>query len=314
MKNILVTGGNGFIGRNLVKYLLENTEAKIYSLDNYYSSSINHALKNTDPRVVSVHRDIRFPLSPIFDNVDIDTIFHLACPASPPTYQTNPIFTHETNMYGMVNVLKYAYAKKIKVVFTSTSEVYGDPEIDIQNEVYRGNVNTVGPRACYDEGKRMAETICYDYHKFFDVDVKIARIFNSYGPFMDKNDGRIISNFVNQALAGTPITIYGTGEQTRSLCYVNDTVRGLIALAETDESTAAVPINLGNSNELTVLEIAKKVKELTGSESIIEFHELPVDDPRKRNPCTLRAKQLLNWEAEVSLEDGLVKTIEHFSG
>lgn len=313
MKNILITGGNGFIGKNLTQYLLENTEAKIYLLDNYFSSNYYTSFNN-EPRTISVHKDVRLSLAHIFHNTDIDIIYHLACPASPLAYQREPLFTHETNIYGMVNVLKLAWEKNAKVVFASTSEVYGDPQVDIQNEVYRGNVNTLGPRACYDEGKRMAETICYDYHNRLNVDVRIARIFNSYGPFMDKNDGRIISNFVNQALADEPITVYGTGEQTRSLCYVSDTVKGLVALAETDTSNAAVPVNIGNSNELTVLEIAEKIKELTASQSVIEFHELPVDDPRKRNPCILRAKNLLNWEPEVSLEDGLKKTIKYFRG
>ena len=315
MNNILVTGGNGFIGINLVKHLLENTSAKIFSLDNYYSSGFNNTnLFLNNPRVLFLHRDIRLPLSNVLLNQEIDTIFHLACPASPPIYQFSPIYTHETNVYGMVNVLKLAVEKYAKVIFTSTSEIYGDPQVDIQNETYLGNVKTVGPRACYDEGKRISETICYDYHKTYGLDIKIARLFNSYGPYMDRNDGRVVSNFITQALSNTPLTVYGDGSQTRSLCHVSDTVKALFKLAQTDETTSASPINIGNPNELSVLEIANKIIELTESSSKIEYKELPLDDPRKRHPDISLAKRKLDWEPEIDLDTGLLETIGYFRG
>lgn len=311
--NVLVTGGNGFIGKNLVKTLNDTLpeEVTIYSLDNYSSSSFKNRIHWSD-RVISVHRDVRYNFLHLFNEIDIDVIYHLACPASPPIYQRSFLYTHETGIYGLANVLHLAREKQCKVVFSSTSEVYGDPDIDEQNEDYTGRVHTMGPRACYDESKRMGETICWDYHKTLGLDIKVARIFNTYGPYMDPQDGRIISNFINQSLANSPLTIYGDGSQTRSLCYVSDTVDALIRLANTDESTAATPINVGNPVELTVLEIAEKIKDLTDSSSELEYHELPVHDPAKRKPCIKRAKELLDWEPKVNLNDGLLETIEYF--
>lgn len=310
--NILVTGGNGFIGKNLIEVLYKKHQGKIYCLDNYYSSNY-YSRRNLGEELIFINRDIRYSILHLFKDIEIDIIYHLACPASPPAYQKDFIYTHETAIYGLLNVLHLAREKNSKVLFTSTSEVYGDPEVDIQTESYRGNVDTLGPRACYDETKRVGETICWDYHKSYGMDIKIARIFNTYGPHMDINDGRIVTNFIGQCLNNLPLTIYGDGNQTRSLCYVSDCVDALIKLANSnDKRTTVSPINIGHPEELTILEIARIIKKLTNSESKIEYRKLPINDPMKRKPCIKKAKELLDWTPKNNLINGMGLTIEHF--
>jgi UDP-glucuronate decarboxylase len=305
-KRILVTGGAGFIGSHLCERLLQEGH-EVICVDNFYTGTkdnIKHLMNN--PYFEIIRHDITFPLY-----VEVDEIYHLACPASPVHYQNDPVFTIKTAVHGTINMLGLAKRTKAKILLASTSEVYGDPEVHPQPEEYWGNVNPIGPRACYDEGKRCAETLFFDYHRQHKVKIKIARIFNTYGPRMQINDGRVISNFIVQALRGEDITVYGDGSQTRSFCYIDDMVEGLIRLMNTpDEITG--PINLGNPNETPILELAQKIIELTGSNSKIVFKPLPQDDPRRRCPDITKAKIILNWEPKISLEEGLKRTIEYF--
>lgn len=305
-KTILVTGGAGFIGSHLCERLLAEGH-KVLCVDNFFTGSqenIRHLLNN-DHFEVRRH-DIVDPLV-----VEIDQIYNLACPASPVHYQFNPIKTIKTSTVGMVNMLGLAKRVGARLLQASTSEIYGDPTEHPQKETYWGNVNPIGPRSCYDEGKRVAETLCMDYHREHDLDIRIVRIFNTYGPRMHPNDGRVVSNFIVQALRGEPITIYGDGSQTRSFCYVDDLVDGLIRMMGMEDFTG--PVNLGNPRETTVDELSTMIRELTGSASKIEKRPLPQDDPRQRQPDITLAKQKLGWEPTVSLEDGLTKTIAYFT-
>jgi UDP-glucuronate decarboxylase len=305
-KCILVTGGAGFIGSHLCERLLQEGH-EVICVDNFYTGTkdnIKHLMNNSYFEII--RHDITFPLY-----VEVDEIYHLACPASPVHYQNDPVFTIKTAVHGTINMLGLAKRTKAKILLASTSEVYGDPEVHPQPEEYRGNVNPIGPRACYDEGKRCAETLFFDYYRQHKVKIKIARIFNTYGPRMQINDGRVISNFIVQALKGKDITVYGDGSQTRSFCYIDDMIEGLIRLMNTpDEITG--PINLGNPKETSILELARKIIELTGSNSKIVFKPLPQDDPRKRCPDITKAKIILNWVPKISLEEGLKRTIEYF--
>lgn len=329
--NILITGGNGFLGINLCKTLLASGEVKnLIVLDNFYSSNRNnqtYIIGDIPDGVNYIFRehDIRFDIFELMEEItteyeidNIDQIYHLACPASPRTYQFSKIYTHETTIYGLINVLRYANATKARVLYTSTSEVYGDPEVEVQDEDYRGNVATIGPRACYDEGKRMGETICYDYHTEHGTDIRLVRIFNSYGPYMDINDGRVVSNFITQRLANEPFTVYGNGTQTRSMCHVNDTVEGIVALMNLDSSDVIVnPINIGNDNEITMLHLAELIEMcIHGSDDIsdsIKYEPLPTHDPKRRRPDLTKAKTLLGWEPTTLTEDGIENTIKYFS-
>jgi UDP-glucuronate decarboxylase len=303
---ILITGGAGFIGSHLCERLLAEGE-EVLCIDNFYTS----ARRNIEPildhrRFELVRHDVTFPLY-----VEVDEIYNLACPASPIHYQRDPVQTTKTSVHGAINMLGLAKRLKAKILQASTSEVYGDPTVHPQTEEYWGNVNTVGPRACYDEGKRCAETLFFDYYRQHRLRIKVARIFNTYGPRMHPNDGRVVSNFIVQALQNKPLTVYGDGSQSRSFCYVDDLVSGLIRLMKSgDEITG--PINLGNPVEFTMRELADKVIALTGSRSVIEFRPLPQDDPRQRQPNIERARAQLGWAPEVRLEDGLKKTIAYF--
>jgi UDP-glucuronate decarboxylase len=302
---ILVTGGAGFIGSHLCESLL-NDGHEVICLDNLFSSSkinIHHLFDNTSFEFVR-HDAIH----PYF--AEVDRIFNLACPASPVHYQYNPVKTVKTNVMGALNMLGLAKRVRARILQASTSEVYGDPEVHPQNEEYWGSVNPIGIRSCYDEGKRVAETLMMDYHRQNGVDVRIARIFNTYGPRMSVNDGRVVSNFVVQALRGEPLTIYGEGSQTRSFCYVSDMVTGLTGLMDHPDHSG--PVNLGNPHELEIVEIAEMIRDLTGSRSEIRFQALPEDDPVRRKPDSSLAESLLGWKPVVSLEEGLQKTIEDF--
>jgi len=306
MSTILVTGGAGFIGSHLCEALLGEGH-DVICLDNLFTGSKNnvqHLLAN--PHFVFLEHDI---IDPIFMDRKIDQIYNLACPASPVHYQHNAIRTIKTNTIGMINILGLAKKHKARILQASTSEVYGDPNVHPQPETYKGNVNPIGPRACYDEGKRVAETLCFDYHRQHKLDIRVARIFNTYGPRMARDDGRVVSNFIVQALEGKDITIYGEGKQTRSFCYIADLVRGLILLMNA-ETTG--PINLGNPTEFTILELAQKVIEFTGSSSHIVHKPLPQDDPKQRKPDITLAQKNLKWEPTVELDEGLHKTIEYF--
>jgi len=304
VKKILITGGAGFIGSHLCERLL-NEGNEVICLDNFFTGSkenIKHLLNN--PYFEIIRHDIEKPVL-----IEVDEIYNLASPASPIHYQFDPVKTVKTNVLGAINVLEIAKRTKAKILQASTSEVYGDPEIHPQVEEYRGNVNPIGPRACYDEGKRCAETLFFDYHREYGIDIKVVRIFNTYGPRMALNDGRVISNFIIQALANKKITIYGDGSQTRSFCYVDDLVDGLIKMMN---SNLTGPINLGNPKEISILELAKKIIRLTNSGSKIVFKPLPKDDPRQRQPNIDKAKKYLNWQPKIGLEVGLIKTIEYF--
>lgn len=306
MKKILVTGGAGFIGSHICEKLLES-DNYIYCLDNFYSSdksNIKNLLKNKN--FEHILHDIQEPI-----DLEIDEIYNLACPASPIHYQKDPLFTLNTCFVGTSNILKLAKSNKAKVIHTSTSEVYGNPLISPQHETYLGNVNPVGIRACYDEGKRVAETLIYDYVRMYNLDVRVARLFNTYGPKMLPNDGRVVSNFIIQAIHSNPITVYGDGSQTRSFCYVEDIVRALILLMESD-LMPTIPINLGNPEERTIHNAANFIIEKCKSASVIEFHDLPSDDPLQRKPDISTAMSKLSWTPEVSFEDGLDKTIAYF--
>jgi UDP-glucuronate decarboxylase len=306
MKKILVTGGAGFIGSNLCEKLFKNNH-KIICVDNLLTGNIKNIehLIN-EPNFEFINHDIIYPLE---INDDIHEIYNLACPASPPKYQKDPINTLKVNFLGVLNLLELAKLKNAKFLQSSTSEVYGEPEITPQHEKYRGNVNTVGIRSCYDEGKRVAETLVMEYHNQHNVDTRIVRIFNTYGPKMDKNDGRVVTNFINQALNNKDITLYGDGDQTRSFCYINDQIDGLIKLMNSDY---IYPINIGNPHEITVKELATIILTLTNSDSKIVYEKLPIDDPTNRKPDITRANNILGWSPNYNLEEGLIKTIEYF--
>ncbi len=305
MQTILVTGGAGFLGSHLCERLLERGD-EVICVDNFFTGSkdnIRHLLNH--PRFELIRHDIVQPLY-----VEVDQIYNLACPASPVAYQYNPIKTIKTSTVGMVNILGLAKRCRARVLQASTSEVYGDPEVHPQKEDYWGHVNPLGPRSCYDEGKRIAESLCVNYHQAHRLEVRIVRIFNTYGPRMAPNDGRVVSNFIRQALCGEPITVYGDGTQTRSFCYVDDLIEGMIRMMDQDEFIG--PVNLGNPTEKSMKELAETVKKLTGSEAPIVYRELPKDDPKKRCPDISLAKQVLGWEPKVDLETGLRKTIEYY--
>ncbi len=306
MKKILVTGGAGFIGSHLCEALL-NRGNEVICLDNFYTGSKQNILPlMSNPYFESVRHDITQPY-----NIEVDEIYNLACPASPVHYQSDPIKTVNTSVLGAINMLELAKNINAKILQASTSEVYGDPLMHPQPEEYWGNVNPIGIRSCYDEGKRCAETLFFDYHRQDGVRIKVVRIFNTYGPHMHPNDGRVVSNFIMQALNNQDITIYGDGMQTRSFCYCDDLVRGLIAMMETPEEVTG-PINLGNPNEFTMLQLAELVIELTGSKSTI-IHLPPVsDDPTQRKPLISKAHEILNWQPTIELREGLLKTIDYF--
>jgi len=305
---ILITGGAGFVGSHLGEKLLKQGH-DIVVVDNYFTGSkrnIEHLLSDT--RFEVIRHDVTFPLY-----VEVDAIYNLASPASPIHYQHDPVQTTKTNVMGAINMLGLAKRLRVPILQASTSEVYGDPEVHPQTEGYWGKVNPIGPRACYDEAKRVAETLFFDYYRQHQLDIRVARIFNTYGPRMAADDGRVVSNFIVQALRGEPLTIYGDGSQTRSFCYVDDLVDGLVALMN-NEAGEPGPVNLGNPGEFTMLELAETILELTGSASAIEYRELPEDDPRQRQPDISKAKSLLRWEPTVALKEGLVNTIAYFDG
>ncbi len=301
---ILVTGGAGFIGSHLIDRLMESGN-EVICLDNFFTGRKDNLLRWFDsPKFELIRHDVTEPI-----RLEVDQIYHLACPASPVHYQYNPVKTIKTNVMGTMNMLGLAKRIKARFLLTSTSEVYGDPDVHPQSESYRGNVNPIGPRSCYDEGKRVAETLAFDYHRQNHVDIRVARIFNTYGPRMLENDGRVVSNFVVQALKQEPVTIYGDGSQTRSFCYVSDLVEGLIRLMNGD---AIGPINLGNPEEYTVLQLAQKIQSMVQSGSEIHFKPLPQDDPRRRQPDISFAKQHLGWQPTIPLTEGLERTISDF--
>ena len=310
MKKILVTGGAGFIGSNLCEYLLEQGH-QVTCMDNFYSSSKS----NIEDMLVHPHFKLieHNIIQPIVLDETFDEIYHLACPASPKQYQEDPIYTLDTNFIGTKNVLEFALPTNTKVLLTSTSEVYGDPLVHPQVETYWGNVNPNGIRSCYDEGKRIAETLIMDYHRKYDLPIRIARIFNTYGPRMDKDDGRVVSNFVNQAINNLPITIYGDGTQTRSFCFVDDMVLGLISLMESGDSIT-FPINIGNPNEISIIDIATMIIKLTNSKSGLIYTTLPKDDPKLRRPDISKAIKHLNWRPKINLMSGIMSTINFFGG
>ena len=303
---ILVTGGAGFLGSHLCDRLLKQGH-EVICLDNLYTGSKKNIEQNLgNLNFEFIRHDVIDPFK-----VEVDQIYNLACPASPVHYQSNPIKTLKTSVMGAINVLGLAKRIGARILQASTSEVYGDPEIHPQTEDYRGNVNPIGPRACYDEGKRCAETLFFDYHRQNKVDTRLVRIFNTYGPRMLPEDGRVVSNFIIQAINGDDITVYGDGKQTRSFCYVDDLIEGLIKMMNQDKTIG--PLNLGNQHEFTILKLANKVIEMTSSKSKIIFNELPMDDPTQRKPDCSKAKDILDWTAEVALNDGLKKTIQYFS-
>lgn len=305
---ILITGGAGFVGSHLSERLL-GAGHEVIAVDNFYTGSKNNvAHLRENPRFEIIRHDVTWPLY-----VEVDAIYNLASPASPIHYQHDPVQTTKTNVVGAINMLGLAKRLGVPILQASTSEVYGDPEVHPQPEAYWGKVNPIGPRACYDEAKRVAETLFFDYHRQHDLKIRVARIFNTYGPRMAADDGRVVSNFIVQALRGAPITIYGDGMQTRSFCYVDDLVSGLIALMDNTSSETG-PVNLGNPGEFTMSELATLVLEMTGSKSSLEHRDLPQDDPKQRQPDISKAKKVLNWEPAVALKDGLARTIEYFDG
>jgi len=306
MNRILVTGGAGFLGSHLCDRLIKDGH-DVLCLDNFFTGSkqnIAHLIGH--PNFELMRHDVTYPLS-----VEVDQIFNLACPASPIHYQLDPVQTTKTSVHGAINMLDLALRLKARVFQASTSEVYGDPEQHPQQESYWGRVNPIGPRSCYDEGKRCAETLYFDYHRQYDLDIKVVRIFNTYGPRMHPNDGRVVSNFIVQALKGEDITMYGTGSQTRSFCYVDDLIEGFVRMMATEKGVTG-PINLGNPGEFTMLELAEKIIQLTGSKSKLVFMPLPTDDPKQRQPDITLAKENLGWQPKVNLEDGLKETIAYF--
>lgn len=306
MKRIMVTGGAGFLGSHLCERLLSEGN-EVLCVDNFFTGTkrnIAHLLSN--PYFELIRHDVTFPLY-----VEVDEIYNLACPASPVHYQFDPVQTLKTSVHGAINVLGLAKRTKAKIFQASTSEVYGDPEVHPQPESYWGRVNPIGIRSCYDEGKRCAETLFSDYHRQHGVRIKIARIFNTYGPRMHPNDGRVVSNFIVQALRGEDITIYGEGQQTRSFCYVDDLVEGFVRLMGTSDDVTG-PINLGNPGEFTMLQLAERVLALTGSSSKLVFRPLPQDDPKQRQPDITQAKAVLDWQPTIALDNGLEKTISYY--
>ncbi|MEH2081642.1 MAG: UDP-glucuronic acid decarboxylase family protein [Nostoc sp.] len=301
---ILVTGGAGFIGSHLIDRLMAAGH-EIICLDNFYTGSKRNILKWLDhPYFELIRHDITEPI-----RLEVDQIYHLACPASPVHYQYNPVKTVKTNVMGTLNMLGLAKRVKARFFLASTSEVYGDPEVHPQTEEYRGSVNPIGIRSCYDEGKRIAETLAFDYYRQNKVDIRVVRIFNTYGPRMLENDGRVVSNFIVQALQGNPLTVYGDGSQTRSFCYVSDLVEGFIRLMNSDY---VGPVNLGNPGEYTILQLAQTVQNMINPDAQIKFEALPSDDPRRRQPDITKAKTWLNWEPTIPLQEGLKLTIEDF--
>lgn len=304
-KRILVTGGAGFLGSFLCEALLAEGH-DVLCVDNFFTGSRDNVLHlMDDPRFELMRHDVTFPLY-----VEVDEIYNLACPASPVHYQFDPVQTVKTNVHGAINVLGLAKRTRARVFQASTSEVYGDPAVHPQPEAYRGSVNPIGPRACYDEGKRCAETLFFDYHRQYGVDIRVARIFNTYGPRMNLNDGRVVSNFIVQALRGEPVTLYGDGSQTRSFCYVDDLIDGIMRLVRSPDVIG--PVNIGNPTEFTVRELAELVIEMTNSSSRIEYAPLPQDDPRQRQPDITLARTQLGWQPRIALRDGLARTIQHF--
>ncbi len=305
-QRILVTGGSGFIGSHLVRRLL-NEGNEVLVVDNFYSGSrTNLADVIGDPRLEVVRHDVTFPLY-----VEVDEIYHLACPASPVFYQKDPVQTTKTSVVGSINMLGLAKRTKARILLSSTSEVYGDPEVHPQDESYWGHVNPIGIRSCYDEGKRCAETLFFDYRRQHDMPVKVARIFNTYGPSMRPDDGRVVSNFIVSALTGKPLTIYGDGSQTRSFCYVDDLVDGLVRLMNTPHDVTG-PINLGNPHEFTMSELAEKILSMVGGGPPVEYYPLPSDDPTQRQPKIDQARDVLGWTPKVEVDEGLARTIEYF--
>lgn len=307
MNRVLVTGGAGFLGSHLCDRLLKEGN-DVICVDNLFTGSkdnIRHLFEH--PHFEFIRHDVTEPLY-----VEVDQIYNLACPASPPHYQYNPIKTAKTSVYGTINMLGLAKRVKARILQASTSEVYGDPEVHPQPESYRGNVNPIGIRSCYDEGKRMAETLFFDYHRMHNVDIRVIRIFNTYGPRMNPNDGRVVSNFIVQALKGENITIYGDGNQTRSFCYVDDLIEGMYRMMNCENFTG--PVNLGNPGEFTMLDLAQKVITLTGSASKLIYMPLPSDDPTQRKPVINLAKEKLEWQPQISLDEGLSRTIQYFRG
>ena len=303
----LITGGAGFIGSHLCERLVAQGD-DVICLDNYYTGTKTNVKSLAElPNFELLRHDVTFPLY-----VEVDEIFNLACPASPIHYQFDPVQTTKTSVHGAINMLGLAKRTGAKILQASTSEVYGDPKIHPQMEEYLGNVNPIGPRACYDEGKRCAETLFFDYYRQHEVNIRVARIFNTYGPRMHPNDGRVVSNFIVQALSGKPLTVYGDGSQTRSFCFVDDLVNGLMSLMKAPDEIVG-PINLGNPTELTIFQLAEMVIEIVGSKSIIEYRPLPQDDPMQRCPDISRAKDKLNWIPTVEVKEGLQKTIDHFT-
>lgn len=307
-KKILVTGGAGFLGSHLCDRLIEQGH-EVLCLDNLFTGTkrnIDHLLDN--PRFEFMRHDVTFPLY-----VEVDEIYNLACPASPVHYQHDPVATTKTSVHGAINMLGLAKRLRGKILQASTSEVYGDPQIHPQKEEYWGHVNPIGIRSCYDEGKRCAETLFFDYYRQHGVRIKVARIFNTYGPRMHPSDGRVVSNFIMQALENKPITIYGDGQQTRSFCYVDDLISGFLKLMETDDSVTG-PVNLGNPGEFTIKQLAEEIIRLTGSSSKLEILPLPLDDPKQRQPDISIAHQILGWEPSIDLNQGLSSTIAYFKG
>lgn len=305
-KRILITGGAGFLGSHLCQRLLHEGN-EVLCLDNFFTGTkenVLHLMEN--PHFELIRHDVEFPL-----HIEVDEIYNLACPASPPHYQHNPIHTNKTSVLGAINMLGLAKRQNAKIMQASTSEVYGDPQVHPQTEDYWGNVNPIGIRSCYDEGKRCAETFFFDYHREHGLKIKVARIFNTYGPNMHPNDGRVVSNFIIQALKGEDITIYGDGSQSRSFCYVDELIDGFIRLMASDDKFTG-PVNLGNPVEFTIKELAEKIIKMTGSKSKLSLKPLPQDDPKQRQPNIALAKKELGWEPEIKLEDGLVKTIRYF--
>ncbi|GGK51756.1 MULTISPECIES: UDP-glucuronic acid decarboxylase family protein [Flavobacteriaceae] len=306
MKKILVTGGAGFLGSHLCERLLKEGN-EVICVDNFYTggkSNIIHLLSN--PYFELIRHDVTFPLY-----IEVDEIYNLACPASPVHYQNDPVQTTKTSVHGAINMLGLAKRLKIRILQASTSEVYGDPVVHPQKEDYWGNVNPIGPRACYDEGKRAAETLFFDYYRQHHLEIKVMRIFNTYGPNMHPDDGRVVSNFIVQALKNKDITIYGTGKQTRSFCYVDDLIDGMIAFMNSPKEITG-PMNMGNPTEFTILELAQAVIRLTNSQSKIRFESMPQDDPMQRKPDIDFAKKTLGWNPTIQLEEGLLKTIQYF--
>ena len=302
-KTILITGGAGFIGSNLIDLLIKNDNFHIICIDNFFTGKIKNNKKFINKiNFIFINQDI---IDTINIDRDIDEIYHLACPASPPKYQIDPTYTLKINFIGTMNVLELA-VKKSKILLTSTSEIYGEPLISPQNENYRGNVNTIGIRSCYDEGKRISETLIMDYHKKYNIEIRIARIFNTYGPNMDKYDGRVVTNFIRQMLNKEDITVYGNGNQTRCFCYVDDTVNGLFKLMNSNYN---LPVNIGNENEISISSLIHILISMIKSKSRITYHPLPSDDPTNRKPDISLAKKILDWEPKINLRDGLIKTI-----